>query len=117
MITEIIIGSKTDEIIENLLYSFLQRYQKGLEESMQRSEFVFEGVDSLYYKLHKISIKREGSYIDSPEWLRNKKGTINPKNNDDKHFQYALIVALNHEQIGKDPQRITKMKPFIDQYD
>ena len=42
--------------------------------------------------------------------------TINPKNNDDKCFQYALTVALNHEQIKKDPQRVSKIKSFIDQY-
>ena len=46
----------------------------------------------------------------------NKKATINPKNNDGKCFQYALIVALNYEQIKKDPQRISKIKPFTDQY-
>ena len=44
------------------------------------------------------------------------KTTINPKNKDDKCFQYALTVVLNHEQIKKDPQRITKIKPFIGQY-
>ena len=99
-----------------LLKTFLIRfYKKELEESMKGSEFVFDGVDSPYYKLHKISLKRGGSYIDSPELLKNKKATINPKN-DDKCFQYALTVALNYEQIGKDPQRITKIKPFIDQY-
>ena len=70
----------------------------------------------MYYKLHKISLKRGESYIDSPEWLKNKKATINPKNKDDKCFKYALTVALSHEQIGKDPQGITKIKPFIDQY-
>ena len=113
---EITIGRETIEIIENLFDSFLQRYQKGLEESMKGSEFVFDGVDSLYYRLHKISLKRGGSYIDSPEWLKNKNATINPKNNDDNCFQYALTVALNYEQIGKDPQRITKIKSFIDQY-
>ena len=113
---EITKGSETNEIIENVFDSFLQRYQKGLEESMKGSEFVCDGVDSLYYKLHKISLKRGGSYIDSPEWLKNKKATINPKNNDNKCFQYALTVALNYEQIGKDPQRITKIKPFIDQH-
>ena len=47
---------------------------------------------------------------------KNKKATINPKNNDDKCFQYALTVALNYEKIKKDPQRISKIKPFIDQY-
>ena len=59
---EIMIGSETDEIIKNLFDSFLQRYQKGLEESMKGSEFIFDGVDSLYYKLHKISLNRGGSY-------------------------------------------------------
>ena len=61
------------------------------------------------------SLNRGGSYIDSPEWLKNKKATINPKN-DDKCFQYALAVALNYQSIKKDPQRISKIKHFIDQY-
>ena len=113
---EILIGNETDEIIEDLFDSFLQRYQIRLEESMIGSEFVFHNDDSLYYKLHKISFNRGGSYIDSPEWLKNKKVTINPKNNDDKCFQYALTVALNDKQIKKDPQIITKIKPVIDQY-
>ena len=52
--TEIAIGSETNEIIEKLFDSFLQRYEKGLEESMKGSEFVFVGVDLLCYKLHKI---------------------------------------------------------------
>ena len=47
---------------------------------------------------------------------KNKKVTINPKNKDDKCFQYTLTVALNYEKIKKDPQRISKIKPFIDQY-
>ena len=42
---EILIGNKTDEIIEDLFDSFLQKYQKELEESMKRSEFVFDNVD------------------------------------------------------------------------
>ena len=31
-------------------------------------------------------------------------------------FQYALTVALNHQNIANSPQRISKIKPFIDQY-
>ena len=105
---EIMVGSETNEIIEELFKSFLQRYQEGLEESMRGSEFVFDSVDALYYSLNKISLSlsRGGSYIDYPEWLKSKKATINPKNNDDKCFQYALTVALNYEQIKKDLQRI-----------
>ena len=50
--------------------------------------------------------------MDSPKWLNNKKETINPKNNDDKCFQYALTVALNYRNIEKDPQRISKIATF-----
>ena len=64
---------------------------------MRGSEFNFDSVDLLYYHLQKISLKRGRSYIDSPEWLKNKKAIINPKNNDNNYFQYALTVALNHK--------------------
>ena len=73
---------------------------------MRGSEFIFDSIDALYYDLNKISLSRGGSYIASPEWLKNKKATINPKINNDKCFQYTLTVALNYEQIKKDPQRI-----------
>ena len=53
---------------------------------MRGSEFVFYGVNALYYELNKISLNRGKSYIYSPEWLKNKSTTINPKNNDDKCF-------------------------------
>ena len=75
------------DIIDELLKSFLQKYQEGLEESMRGSEFIFDSVDLLYYNLQKINLKRKGlSYIDSPKWLKNKKAT-NPKHNDSNCFQ------------------------------
>ena len=40
--------------IKDLFYSFLQRCQEDLE-SMKGSEFVFDSVDLLFYKLHKIN--------------------------------------------------------------
>ena len=80
---EMMIDSQTNGIIEELLESLLQRYQEGLEESIKGSDFIFDSVDLLHYRLHKTSLKRTGSsYMDSPEWLKNKKATINPKNND-----------------------------------
>ena len=109
---EITMGNETNEIIEELLTSLLQGYQEGLEESMRGSEFIFDRVDALYYILNKISLNRGGSYIDSPEWLKNKKVAINPNNNDDKCFQYVLTVALKYEQIKKDPQRISKINNY-----
>ena len=83
---------------------------------MRGSESVHDSINLLYYHLQKIGLKRDGSYIDSPKWLKNKRATTNPENNDDNCFQYALTVALNHQNIEKNPQRISKIKPFIDQY-
>ena len=76
---EIMTGSETDEIIEDLFESCLQKYQEGLEESTRGSEFAHDSVDALYYNLNKVSLSRVGSYIDSLKGLKNKKSTINPK--------------------------------------
>ena len=113
---EIMNGIETKDIINELFKSFLGRYQENLETKMRGSSFVFESVDLLYYKLHKISLNRGRSYIDSPDWIKKKKATINRKNEDNECLKYAITVALNHEKIKKDPQRISKIKPFIDNY-
>ena len=70
----------------------------------------------MYYDFNKVSLSRGRSYVDSPEWLKNKKATINPKNNDNKCFQYALTVASNYRNIKNNLERISKIKTFIDQY-
>ena len=50
-------------------------------------------------------------------WL-DKKATINPINKkDNKYFQYAVAVALNHGETGKHAEKITKIKLyFINKY-
>ena len=73
---------------------------------MKKATLFFDSVDALY-KFHKIRLKRGGSDIDSPEWTKNKKATINPKNKkDDKCFQYAITAALNYQQINNHPKNI-----------
>ena len=68
---------------------------------MKRSQFIFDSVNLLHCHLQKTSLKRTiSSYIDSPEWLKNKKAKINPKNNDDNCFQYLLTIASNYKQIN-----------------
>ena len=65
---------------------------------MKDTEFVFDYVQLFHYKCHKVYPNRGGSYIDSPDWTKNKKATTNPINKkDNKCFQYALTFALNYE--------------------
>ena len=109
-------GDETNEIIKELFKSFLQKYEENLQEKMRGSDFEFDGVNVLYYDFNKTSIYRGGSYINSPKWLKDKKSTINPKNNDHKCFQYALTLALNLNNIDNHLEKISKIRPFIDQY-
>ena len=114
---EIMMGFDTNEIIEKLFDSILQRYLKGLEESMKGSDFVFDYVESMNYIFHKIYLKRCGSYIESPKWIKNKKATINFKNKDDKYFQYSVTIALNYDEMKKNHQRLNIINKFINRYD
>ena len=57
-----------------------------------------------------------GSYIDSADWIKKKKTTVNPKSEDDKCFQYVITVALKSGEIELRPERISNIKPFINKY-
>ena len=62
----------TNDVIKELFEFFLRDYQEKLE-TIKASDFVFESVYLMDYKLHRVRLKRDGSYIKSPEWLENKK--------------------------------------------
>ena len=94
-------GSDTYDIIREIFRSFLHNYQEELK-MIKGSDFVFESVDLLDYKLHRVRLKRGGSYIKSPKWLENKKAVINPKNeNDDECLRWSIICTLNYDEIMK----------------
>ena len=83
---------------------------------MRGSDFIFDSDQHMYYKCHKVNFKRRGSYIESPEWIKIKKATINLKNDVDKCFQYTATAALNYEEIKWNPERVLNIKPFTNKY-
>ena len=113
---EILMGNETNDINIELFKSFLGNYQKEEQIMREGSDFMFESVELLDYHLHKISLKRGKPYIKSPEWLINKRATINPKNDNENYFQYAITVALNHQNIENNPEGISNIKSIINQY-
>ena len=60
-------GSDVDEAVNNLLLTLRENYSNDWTR-MEGSEYHFERVVLLKCKLHKISLRRGGSYIDSPKW-------------------------------------------------
>ena len=65
--TEVLTYDDPEEIIEELFESLVSRYKIGLETQMRSSDLIFDFINLIYYKCHKINFRRGGSYIDSPD--------------------------------------------------
>ena len=116
---EILMGNETDDIINELFESFKQTYQEGSEKKKwgKASLLLKALIYCIIVFIKQDWLTRGKSCLKSPEWLRNKRATINPQNKkDDKYFQYAITTALNHQNIESHHQRISKIRPFINQY-
>ena len=69
---EIMLGSDTNEIVNELFDSIIQKYQELLDNATNDSGLVSEGVETTTYDINKTTINRSGSYIESPTWLKSK---------------------------------------------
>ena len=98
---EIFMGSDTENAIDTLFNTILNRIQQTIETSNERgSGFTHESVALLYYCFPRIDFRRAESYIMSPDWIVSQKATINPKNeNDNECFKWSIIAELNYNKI------------------
>ena len=53
--------------------------------------------------------------FESRDWIK-EKSTVNPQNEDNKCFQYALTVALNYKEIESHPETVSFVKSFTNKY-
>ena len=85
-----------------LLIDFLILCYKDLNKQRKhhlKEEANFcKNVNSLYYYFQKIDVNRSGSYIDPPEWLKNMKSTVNPKNKDNDKTK---IICLKYAKPSR----------------
>ena len=58
-----------NEVADELFDSLRSRYKENLQTSMRGSDFTFDLVQLMYYKLHEVHFARGGSYIDSADWI------------------------------------------------
>ena len=94
--TKFLTYGNANSVVDKLFESLLSRYKSGLEASMKGSDFILDSLHLLYYKYQKTNFNYCGSYIESPDSIKNKKATINWKNKSDKCFQYAITVTINY---------------------
>ena len=110
---EIFMGSDTENIIDTLFNTILNKIQQAMETSNERgSGFTHDSVGLLYYHFQRIDIRRGESYIMSPDWIANKKATINPKNEKDNEcFKWSIIAGLNYNKIKeKELKKLLKFR-------
>ena len=109
-------GSNVD-VINELHDSLGENYEKE-SNRLRGSNFIFSSVDLTYLEVTKINLKRVGTFVSTPEWIFNKKAIINPNNFDDEFcFAWSIIISIHYNEIGRDHNRISKLKRFINNYD
>ena len=64
--------NEANEVVNKFFVSLCLKYQDNFETSMRLSDFIFDSVQLMHYKCHKVNFKRCGSYIDSPDWIKKK---------------------------------------------
>ena len=115
VITKALCGLVKHNIIRDLFKVIFTELSRRVE-MISGSDFIFEVVELMHYKLHKICLKRGGSYTKSSKWLLPKGATTNLKNGkDDNCFQCALTLALNYNEI-KEKELENIFKKIRDEY-
>ena len=85
--------------------------------ALRNSKFVFDRVLHMDIDFHRLNLTRGSSYVPLPDWLMKKKAIINPKNSDMECFKWAVIAAMKWEEVGNNPERVSKLKRYEGEFD
>ena len=85
--------------------------------ALLNSRFRFDEVLFLDINFHRLNLTRGSSYLSLPDWLARKKAIINPQNNDEECFKWAVITALEWTDIKSQHERMLNLRKFANNYD
>ena len=104
----------TDSIVRSMINHMEQQVENPV---LRDSKFVFNNIMHTDFSIHRLNLTRGSSYIPLPDWLAKKNAIINPKNLDMKCFKWSVIAALKWEEIGRDHQRVSKLRRYDAEFD
>ena len=84
--------------------------------ALLNSRFIFEKVLYMDINIHQLNLTRGSNYLSLPDWLARKKAIINPKNEDQECFKWAIITALEFQNIESHPERISDLIKLSNKY-
>ena len=106
--------SDMDEIVNEMIAHMKEQIENP---ALLNSRFVFDEVLFTNVNFHQLNLMRGSSYLPLPNWLAGKKAIINPCNEDQEFFKWAVIAASRWEDIDSHPERIFKLKRFENDFD
>ena len=105
-------GSEPDQIVDGMITNMKFQIENPV---LLNSRFVFDEFLYLDINFHQLNLIRGSSYLPLPDWLATKKAIVNPHNDDEECFKWSVITAENAGM--KDPQCISNLRKFMDNYD
>ena len=111
--TEFFDASDINDLIERML-----AYIKAQTENPKfpESGLTLDKIMHVHINFHKLALTRGGSYSALPKWIKSKKAVTNPQNKNEESFKWATIAGIHHEEIKKDHQCISRLRPYENQY-
>ena len=101
-----------DQIVDGMINNMKFQIENS---ALLNSRFVFDEFLYLDVNFHQLNLMRGSSYLPLPDWLARKKAIVNPHNDDEECFKWSVIAV---EKVGmKDPQRVSNLRKFTDNYD
>ena len=112
LMTSVYRGSEPDQIVDGMIANMKFQIENPV---LLNSRFVFNEFLYLDVNFHQLNLTRGSSYLPLPDWLVRKKVIVNPHNDDEDCFKWSVIAAENVRM--KDPQRVSNIGKFTDNYD
>ena len=107
-------ASNLDQIVDEMVGHMETQIENP---ALLNSRFRFNEVLFLDVNFHRLNLARGNSHLLLPGWLARKKAIINPQNNDEECFKWAVIAALRWTDIKSHPERISNLREFSNDYD
>ena len=112
--TDVHLGSNLDQIVDGMIAHMKMQIENP---ALLNSGFRFDEIVFLDANFHHLNLTRGSSYLPLPYWIAWKKAIINPQNNDEECFKWAVIAALNCSDIKFNPKHVSILRKFTGNYD
>ena len=104
--------------IERLVDLMINHMRGQIENpALINSRFVFEEVLFKDVNFHRLNLTRGGTHLPLPKFVEAKRALVNPQNQDNECFKWAVLTALHNSEIKFNPERISKLRKFESMYD